>query len=766
MRRLFLIAFVTFSASFLLPSLRGAGKPEAGITARMNTPDNSVYTGTTRLDRDGFPSALYNLSSPPFNGTAENAARQYLENHRVMLGVESSTLLTESVIQIPGGAHVRFLQHVNGVPVYRGDLVVSLNESNQVGMIINNFKRGLSPASTVPSFGTSAAFEIAREKLAVTGNTIGKKDSAALMIYRSANDHTHLVYRVLMTNDNPYGDWEVFIDAHSGDLVHAEDMFVQHHESSLVQGRAFVYMPDPLSSARQMYGTTGFTDNNDADSDSLTRYRVAVDLDSITYEGGLYKLKGPFCTVTDIEPPVDPIYYTASSPEGFMYTRSEQAFEAVNVYYHVSTSFRYLMSLGFSVPSLRQIRLDPHGYNGQDNSHFSPSGNWIAWGEGGVDDAEDADVVLHEYGHAIQYNINPNWGGGESGALGEGFGDYWAASYSRATSQWATNSYHYNWVFNWDGHNPFWAGRILNDSRVYPFGGLPIHSAGQIWSAALMGIWNDLGREITDRLVIKSLYYLGSGATARDNAHAILQADRDLYGGAHMSVLLYWLGTVKRFVNPQDYTLRIEHTPLGNSTNLNGFFAINARITAARGVVTNSARVVWGWNGHFSDSLILQRSAAAEYNGLIPAPGVQATCRYYLIVTDSFGLTATSPPGAPAAYHEFHVSDSTLSSVLQTELQPERFGLEQNFPNPFNPSTMIQFSLPERSIVTVKIYNTAGEEVTILVDEMLPAGVFSTRWDGRDLAGAAVSSGIYLYRLEAAGQSGIHREVRKMTLVK
>jgi hypothetical protein len=264
----------------------------------------------------------------------------------------------------------------------------------------------------------------------------------------------------------------------------------------------------------------------------------------------VYKLTGPYCHITDIEPPADPAFYAATTPDGFQYTRSEQGFEAVNAYYHITTAYKRLLSLGFSCPSLEDIRVDPHGLYGEDNSHYSPSGNWIAFGEGGVDDAEDADVIWHEYGHAIQYNIVPTWGGGESGALGEGFGDYLAGSFSRSLPQWFPPNYQYNWVFNWDGHNPFWSGRILNDSRTYPFGNLPIHDAGQIWSSTLMGIQFELGRDITERLAIKSLFYLGSGATGPDNAYAMIQADRDLYGGAHVPTLVYWLGTLKHFIDP------------------------------------------------------------------------------------------------------------------------------------------------------------------------------------------------------------------------
>jgi len=61
---------------------------------------------------------------------------------------------------------------------------------------------------------------------------------------------------------------------------------------------------------------------------------------------------------------------------------------------------------------------------------------------------------------------------------------------------------------------------------------------------------NELGRDVTDRIVLKSLFYLGAGATANRCSDAVLQADRDLYNGEHLATLIYWLGTVKRFIDP------------------------------------------------------------------------------------------------------------------------------------------------------------------------------------------------------------------------
>ncbi|RKX26502.1 MAG: hypothetical protein DRP45_03385 [Candidatus Zixiibacteriota bacterium] len=93
---------------------------------------------------------------------------------------------------------------------------------------------------------------------------------------------------------------------------------------------------------------------------------------------------------------------------------------------------------------------------------------------------------------------------------------------------------------------------------------------------------------------------------------------------------------------------------------------------------------------------------------------------------------------------------------------PSGYALEQNYPNPFNPETEISFSLPVSGHARLDVYNIAGRKVATLVDEQLEAGHHSVTWDGRNHSGLAVSSGIYLYRLQA-GEFG---ETRKMMLLK
>jgi hypothetical protein len=100
------------------------------------------------------------------------------------------------------------------------------------------------------------------------------------------------------------------------------------------------------------------------------------------------------------------------------------------------------------------------------------------------------------------------------------------------------------------------------------------------------------------------------------------------------------------------------------------------------------------------------------------------------------------------------------SKAIDVELgTPEKFELSQNFPNPFNPTTTIKFSLPEASNVKLTLFNILGQEIKILVNGFEAAGVHTIELNASDLN---INSGIYIYKLE----TGSFTQTRKMTLMK
>ncbi len=129
-----------------------------------------------------------------------------------------------------------------------------------------------------------------------------------------------------------------------------------------------------------------------------------------------------------------------------------------------------------------------------------------------------------------------------------------------------------------------------------------------------------------------------------------------------------------------------------------------------------------------------------------------------------FPLIRDDAAGAPI--DRFHVADDALSwlqagtniDVTPADI-PRAYTLAQNYPNPFNPSTTIRYDMKDRGLVSIRIYNVAGQLVRTLVNGEKEAGIHSVAWDGRNGAGAGVASGIYFYKMETAGFSATKKLV-------
>ncbi len=105
---------------------------------------------------------------------------------------------------------------------------------------------------------------------------------------------------------------------------------------------------------------------------------------------------------------------------------------------------------------------------------------------------------------------------------------------------------------------------------------------------------------------------------------------------------------------------------------------------------------------------------------------------------------------------------SVKQDPKQSHILPSNYTLSQNYPNPFNPVTTIYYRLSKKEHVKLGIYNMRGQLVKMLVDKDVPAGVHSVKWDGTDESGSRVSSGVYIYRMEA----GNFRASRHMIFLK
>lgn len=140
----------------------------------------------------------------------------------------------------------------------------------------------------------------------------------------------------------------------------------------------------------------------------------------------------------------------------------------------------------------------------------------------------------------------------------------------------------------------------------------------------------------------------------------------------------------------------------------------------------------------FRDGVRLGSTAANSYTDVQPPGGEH---RYYVV--------AVGVCGSLASEDTCIVSIPTDVADMDNDVLPDRFELMQNYPNPFNPETWIEFAMPRGAHVQLEIFSILGRQVRVLVDESMSAGRKVVLWDGNDNNGAAVSSGVYFYRLQA-----------------
>src|SRR5512132_4371626 len=187
-------------------------------------------------------------------------------------------------------------------------------------------------------------------------------------------------------------------------------------------GSGSVFLSNPV----QSLGDESLTDQKDSDAAVPAAAYHAV---ALTHLDGSGFLRGDYANVYSSTGNL------AFSPTNtFAYTRHQDEFEQVMAYYWITEAQLYIQHLGFG-SSLRPIDKRPQAVRinqlGVDNSFATDHPkNELRFGKGGVDDAEDAEVILHEYGHAIHFAQNFSFASEEAGAISEGFADYWAVTVS------------------------------------------------------------------------------------------------------------------------------------------------------------------------------------------------------------------------------------------------------------------------------------------------------------------------------------------------
>ncbi len=553
----------------------------------------SLWAGErVAFQKDGLaPHVIYNPHYTPGSpaSDAEAAAREYIrlswERFKLEpLGRNVSLYKTRHSLT---GVHYYFRQIHRGYPIESADLIVSVGKSNDIMKVFNTTAPVSAERANPPRLALSEddALDVSWRYLGVQGE-IMSQPGAELAWRREADGRLRLIQRVALHVNAPDGAWSLAVDAATGEVISAKDTrrYRLSQERSAIKpyeghvadrreamrawreregrraakrqgkrrasGTAFIFDPDP----RTFLGDESLRDDSLPslfDPAFVERPLRDITLDPDT---GLFSLEGPYAEVRDFESPTTQPTTTADGVWDF--PRGNNGLNDAMTYYHVDENQRYLQSLGytgeravFNVP----ILLDTDGVFGNDQSYYVSSR--LSFGHGCVDDNEDADVIIHEYGHAIQDWIHGRWDleDRDEGAMGEGFCDYWAGSYTFQRPNGA--SFFPNQIFQWDGLTSdfcAWGGRVLNrfnaeynfnidyfDHVIYNSSDGGSFESDELWSTPLFQAMLELYRQgvpvsEADAIVIESHFGLGDNLKMPTVAESTVNAARTLHpNGPH-----------------------------------------------------------------------------------------------------------------------------------------------------------------------------------------------------------------------------------------
>jgi hypothetical protein len=475
----------------------------------------------------GTPKEVWGFRARVGRGSPQRVARAVLRSNAPLLGLPGihSRLSVQRVVHSLGATHVILQQRHRGIPIFRAYVTVHIGRDGRMYLIKNRavprefleergrFKLGVSRARS-------------RALRAIGAGKRGVTVMGAEKRWFPVDDAIRPAYRVRLHREAPREEWIVYVNAATGGVLSKYDNLAS------TRGVARVFDPNPVVALGDWTALLSATGRPRRPPD---RAYSAVSLEGL---GSGDRLDGRRVTTSPTPNRV------RRADHRFLFDSVEPGFLEVMAYFHVNRAIRHLESLGYR--GQRAIFRAPIPVNASgtrdDNSWYSPGLRSLTFGTGGVDDAEDAEIILHEFGHALQDAICPDFGQStQAAAMGEGFGDYFAASFFAAMKPAALRPL----LMSWDSiadtdHRPPYLRRVNEPLTFESFDHGPEadeHDNGRIWSATLWDIRTAVGRDVADRIIIDSHFQLDGFTTFARGARAVLDADRNLYHGRHLPQL-------------------------------------------------------------------------------------------------------------------------------------------------------------------------------------------------------------------------------------
>jgi len=475
----------------------------------------------------GTPKEVWGFRSSRVRGGPVAAARAFIAANAELLGTAGVGLGRPRVIESLAASHVIFQQVHLRERVHRGYVTVHLGRDRRVYLIKNRaVPVALLPRAPRRTIDRERA--IRRALRAMRGRAVRTTVVGVERMWFPARTRLHPAFRVRIHRKTTHtrSEWLVYVDRTTGRILSRYDNLAE------ARGWARVFDPNP---ACALDDTAALLRNGRPVRRPPAAAYATVPLDALDRTG---RLQGRRVSTAPTRQRV------RRDDHRFLFECTQQGFDEAMVYYHLDRAIHYLESLGyrgrraiFRAP----LQVDAHGTT-EDNSWYSPGLRRLTFGTGNVDDAEDGETILHEFGHALQDAICPDFGqSAEAAAMGEGFGDYLAASFfaARKPERFQRSICSWDAIDN-DAFDPPCLRRVDGPLTYESFdhgAAADEHDNGTIWSATLWDVRDAVGPAAADRIIVESHFQLDGFTTFARGARAILDADRNLHRGRHAAAL-------------------------------------------------------------------------------------------------------------------------------------------------------------------------------------------------------------------------------------
>ncbi|HEX8109730.1 MAG TPA: M36 family metallopeptidase, partial [Kofleriaceae bacterium] len=485
-------------------SLDADGAPLAAVVSHWNALiARSGGTPAVRWGGRGTPLSLFGELSAPLGSIRADAAHRFLADNAALfqLSGDLAELDEQATVDSPLGSHVTFAQRLDGIRVFGAEVKVHFSRDGRV-VAVSNTSVPHVQLDTRPRISAQQALDLALAAVPAADRADSDAPELPELVIDADAGSPVLAYRAVVPTTGP--TLEFFVDARTGARLGPPSDLNRY----FVTGTGQVFKDNAVVATQN----NNLVDSNDAASAVPSNAYSTVALQGLN---GNNRLDGQFASGSASKS------RAAGTSNSFLFLRDNNAFSETMTYFHIDFAERYIQSLGFTNVNNRQ-QVFSVDRSKVDNSSYSPSTKNITYGTGGVDDAEDGEVIIHEYGHSVQDNQVPGFGAvEEGGAMGEGFGDYFAATVNAAL----TGEFQIVCIAEWDA--TFYAAgvphclRRLDSTKHYPGDkDGEVHDDGEMWSASLFQIRTALGAARADQLILQAHFLLSTRANFSDGSNA------------------------------------------------------------------------------------------------------------------------------------------------------------------------------------------------------------------------------------------------------